>query len=247
MFHSNTMPRVLFIHFVIVFLLFSSCYSTGQISNRNIVQVITHFYDAKGKKNFTHYLKIWYNDSIAIQEIRGVTTVTSSKDTTVTYPLLFYRYMDLRSKMIYDYTSFSDTASLIEKASLPDSLLYGPGWSFYSEKAPKIQGTPELLTDTVIDNISYRRAKFTYTWYDPKKIFLVGYFRCDGKGNMFSLEKDFSRKWNCTMVKSFTYKFGMTIPYGSKEVEFLSEELTKEELKVFKAWERNARQNLVNK
>jgi hypothetical protein len=245
MFYPIVIARIAL--FYSVFLLFFSCSSNGQNSKRGIVRAITHFYNEKGKSTFTHYLKIWYHDSIAIQEIRGVTTVTSSEDTTVTYPLLFCRYMDLRSKMIYDYTSFSDTAGLIEQASLPDSLLDGPGWSFYSEKAPKIQGTPELLADTVIDNISYRRAKFSYTWYDPKKIFLIGYFRCDGKGDMFSLEKDFSRKWNCTMVKSFTYKFGMTIPYGSKEVEFLSDELTKGELKVFEAWERNAQQNVVNK
>jgi hypothetical protein len=236
------------IGFAFISFTFFACSSIGQVSNKGTIQLKTHFYNANGKPTFTHYLKIWYKDSVTITENTGVNTETDTANIeTVTYPIILYRYIDLQSKTLYDYKNFSDTAEIINKAVLPDSLMTDIGWSFYSEKAPKIQGIPEPLSDTVIDNITYKRTKFSFAWHDPQKNFLIGYLRCDGKGDMFSLEKAYSRKFNCAMVKYFSYKFGMARPYASKEVYYISDTLTKEELKVFEAWERNAKEKPVKK
>ncbi len=231
-----------------VFVLLFSCQGKSQKNNVGIIRKTTHFYNADGEPTFTHYLKIYYTDSVVIEEIRGVNTLTDTAYvTTVTYPLLWCRYINLKSKRLYDYKNFSDTAKIFHKAILPDSLMLDGGWSFYSEKYPKIQGIPESLTDTIIENITYKRAKFCYITNDPKKNFQIGYFRCDGKGDLFSIEKDHSRKLNCTMVKYFDYKVGKPKPYFSKEVDFISESLTKEELEVFAAWGKNEKENPVYK
>lgn len=221
--------------------IFLSCSIPKKINpDRGIVQQITRFYDIAGTPTFTHYLKIWHKENLAIEEILGVTTVTDTANiTSVSYPVILYRFIDLKKRVLYDYKTFSDTAKIIHKAILPDSLMLDYGWSFYSERAPKIQGIPEQLSDTIIDEVYYKRAKFIYTWHDPKKNFLVGYFRCNGKGDKFSLEKEYSRKLNCTMVKYFDFKAGRVNPFASKEVNFISDTLTAKELKVFSAWEKN--------
>ncbi len=225
-----------------------SCNSNGQSNTKGIVLRTTRFYNKVGKPTFTHYLKVWYKDSVCIQEIRGVNTATDTASiTTVTYPLLFCRFIDLKSKTMYDYKTFSDTAKVFKKAVLPDSILSDAGWNFYSEKHPKIQGTPKPLSDTIVDNINYKRAKINFKVNDPKKNYLIAYFSCDGKGDMFSLEKDYSRGINCTMVKFFDYKVGVAKPFASIEVFYLSNELTKEQLNVFAAWEKNEKENPVEK
>ena len=225
-----------------------SCGTANHLSNNGIIQLKTLFYNEDGRATFTHYFKIWYKDSMAIEEITGVNSVTDTANiTTVTYPLIKYRFIDLRSESLYDYKNFSDTASIIHKSPLPDSLMLDCGWSFYSQKAPTIQGISESLTDTVIGNLDYKRVKFNFTGDDPTTGFLIGYFRCDGKGDMFSIEKNYSKKINCTMVKYFDYKIGMARPFASKEVFYISDTLTKHELKVFEAWEKNAKQNPIKK
>jgi hypothetical protein len=222
--------------------------SNGQLNTKGIVLNTTRFYNKEGKPTFTHYLKVWYKDSVCIQEIRGVNTATdTANNTTVTYPLLFCRFIDLKTKTMYDYKTFSDTAKTFKKAVLPDSVLSDAGWNFYSEKHPKIQGVPKPLSDTLIDDVNYKRAKINFKAYDPAKSYLIACFRCDGKGDMFSLEKDYSRKINCTMVKFFDYKVGAAMPFASIEVSYLSNELTKEELNVFDAWEKNEKENPVEK
>lgn len=229
---------------------FASCTSmaqTDQPGKLGEVQMKTHFYDAKGNPTFTDLLRVWYKDSAVVEEMHRTNTVTAAGVTTVTYPVILYRYIHLRTKTMYDYKSFSDTAKIINKAVLPDSLMEDYGWSFYSDKILRIKGAPEPLSDTIIDNITYKRAKFSFERHDPKKNFLIGYLRCDGKGLLFSLEKAYSRQLNCTMVKFFDFQVGRERPYASQEIDFVSDTLTQEELKIFDAWQRNAKENPVNK
>ena len=229
----------------------ASCISMGQMDKPDkagIVQEKTNFYAADGKPRFSDIIQVWYKDSVAIEKINSINIVTDTANvTTIHYTVLLYRYIDLRSKTLYDYENFSDTAKIINKAVLPDSVMRDNGWSFYSNKIPQIQGIPESLNDTIIDNITYKRAKFNFLHDDPGKGFMIGYFRCDGKGIMFSLEKSYSRKLNCTMTKFFDFHYGTKVPYASKEVDFISDTLTEEELKVFESWEKNEKKYPVYK
>jgi hypothetical protein len=226
----------------------TSCNSIGQMNMANqigIVEVKMDFYNENGKPIYTDILRTWYKDSTVIEEVNRKNTVTASGKTTENYELILYRYIDLKSKTLYDYKSFTDTAKIINKAALPDSMMNDYGWSFYSDKIIQIQGQLEILSDTAIKDITYKRIKYSLLPGDAKKNFDIGYLKCDGKQSMFSLEKHYSPKINCTMLKSFSFHYGKATPYASLEVNFVSDTLSKEELKVFEAWESNAKNNPV--
>lgn len=230
---------------IAIFLLVFSCSSSSQVMNSGVVIHKTFFYNKEGDTTFSHYMKIWYKDSLFIEEIRGVNTVTdASGKTTVTYPLLFCRFIDTRNKVLYDYKTFSDTARVFHKAALPDSLMLDAGWSFYSAKYPVISGSPESLSDTTIDNVTYKRKKFNFDSDNAAERFIIGFFRCD-RESIFSIEKKYSNSINCLLVKMFDYKTDAPAPFASKEIEFASETLTEAELMVFDAWEKNVKQNPV--
>jgi hypothetical protein len=236
-----TLIKQLLVVFVLSFLLLS-CSSSAQPNKSGVLQLVTHFYDTTGKITFTHYLKIWYKDSTAIENITGMHSDTDTSNiTTVTYPLILCRYMDLRSKTLYDYRTFSDTSIMFNKALIPDTLMKDYGWSFYSDKALQIIEEPEPMSDTTIDNTHYKRAKFCFLHDDPKKQYQIGYFNCDNGISMFSQEKNYSRKINCNLVKFYDYHIGHEKPFGSQEIVQLADHLTPEELKVFDAWEMNAK------
>lgn len=102
-----------------------------------------------------------------------------------------------------------------------------------------------MLTDTLVDGVHYKRAKLRFKKYNTEASFKICYFRCDGKGLLFSLEKGMSRKLNCTMTKLFSYKVNSPNPYATQQVDFPRHHLTAEEKKVFAAWAKNAKENPV--
>lgn len=215
-----------------------SCQTKSEKKGEGLITQTTHFYKESKSIALSIYLRLWHKDSTSIQEITGVNTVTDSKNqTTTTYPILFYRYIDLKKKVITDFTNFTDTASIISQSILPDSLLTGPGWSYYSEKHPVISGEPVRLTDTTINEINFRRYKLQFTFYDPDLYYSIGYFRCDRNENLFSMEKSFSRKINCIQVKNYSFQSGKSFPYASREIEFTRDYLTSTEKKILEAWE----------
>ncbi len=206
-----------------------------------MIQKTLNIFDKEGKPEITYHNNIWYYDSCIVEKITGINIVTKSGVTTMSYPLRQYRYYNPHTKTVFDYKSFSDTAIYFDKFPLPDSLTNGrEGWNVFSEKAPVISGEPVPLTDTVIDKISYKRYRFNYTFKNPGKGYLIGLFRCDNKGTLFSLEKKFSRKINCTLVKLFDYRVGREKLYASTEVFFISDTLSDQEMKAFKAWGKTA-------
>src|SRR5258708_6634909 len=154
-------------NYVIVIVLlfyFLSCNSITQENkpaHEGLVLMITNY---NGRQSFIDTLKTWYKDSVAIEEIHRINIMTdASNNTSINYSIMFYRFIDLRSKALYDYKAFSDTSKIFDKDVLSDSLMKNrQGWNFYSNEVPRIQGIPKLLTDTVIDNITYKRAKFHF-------------------------------------------------------------------------------------
>ena len=211
-----------------------------------VLKVKTQFYDTSGNSEFLGWIKIWYKDSIAIEEIVTTKSVTdTSHRTVVSYIPQFYRYIDLKANSWYDYKTFSDTARIVKCGALPDSLFDGYGWTFYANHLP-IKGQPEVLPDTTIGSIKYRRIKFSRLKKGLYDSFFIGYLRCDNKGRLFSLEKDFSSKINCTMTRFYEFKEGASHPFASNELEFLSDTLSQKELRIFDAWKKNQLKFPVN-
>jgi len=238
---------VTFLSFILIGL--QSCeISKTELLDSGIVQVKTQFYDTAGKITFAAATRVWYQDSSTIQEIKKIRMVTDTNNiTTTTYDIVMYRYIDIKSRTWYDYQSLSDTSVIINKGSLPDSGFRDQGWSYFSNKVNQIRGNPDMLEDTVMGTISYKRAKFNSIQYDPQKIFSIGYFRCDNKWKMLSLEKDFSKSLNCTLTKICDYSTVNYVLIGSMEIESLADTLSQHEMKIFSSWNRNVVENPVSR
>lgn len=196
--------------------------------------------------NLTIDSKIWYKDSLAIEAITltRFITDTSGKQTFETI-IKHYVYMDPRTKSFYYYKNFSDTAKIIKKYAGIDSFERDGGWNFYSEKNIEFTGIPAVLSDTIIEHVNYKRVKFN-TKKEKYNYTSIGFFRCDKMGTMFKLDKVYSDKIQCPLVK--VYDFPKDGGRGmSKEINFISDTLTENELKVFNAWEKNAKHNPIKK
>lgn len=225
------------------------CFCNPKKSNGTAIQgdsmgvfnLKTEFYDRNGKSTFLGPMKIWYFDSVAIEELVTIKSVTDTlKNTTVSIIPEAYRYIDLKSNSWYLYKTFDDTARILKRGTLPDTVFVDGGWTFYVNNLP-MKGKPEVLPDTMIGAIKYRRIKFSPVKRGPAS-YIIGYLRCDNnKGKLFSLEKDFSTSMNCTMTRYFEFREGALRPFASSELEFLSDTLSAKELKVFAAWEKNQR------
>jgi hypothetical protein len=197
--------------------------------------------------------RIWYKDSLAIEEIKQMSTDEDPfGNETKTVSIRHFTFIDIKTRSLYDYTSFSDTAKLIRKYTQSDSIPVPGGWTFYGE-AKELSGfePPENLSDTMIDNVLYKRVKLIYinpTSQEKIREESIAYFRCDIKNIMFSLVKNISKKNGCPCVRKDQIPTSLKNPVAvSLQIEFVANKLTPEELKVFDAWEKNAKKNPVQK
>lgn len=230
--------------FLLLSLTFFFAYSftlKPEAKNMGVIQLRTLFYDSSNVLTFQGIIKVWFSDSVSVEEINITKQHQIGSSTTVTFEPLLYRFIDLSSKVMYDYKNFSDTAVAFNKALLPDSIMKDYGWSYYSNKVRQIDGQPLLLSDTVVENINYKRIKFNFIGDDSHKGYQVGYMRCDGKGKMFSLEKKYSGSINCAMTKFEDFEFGKSKPSVVMEIEFVTDTLNANEQRVIEAWKRNVK------
>jgi len=240
--------NILAIGIYLLLLSFTSNSSKPKISNNGIVQMKTIFYDSSGAPSFTDVKQVWYKDSSTIEKINRADFQTDSSDkTTLSFSTLFFRFIDLRQKVLYDYKHFSDSAKPINIAQLPDSMMKY-GWSYYSHKVRRIQRTPQELSDTLIGDLVYKRIRFNFVGDDSTKGYKIAYYRCDEKARMFSLEKEYSKKINCTMIRFEDFQLGFAGQFATVEIEFLSDSLNNEQLKIFDVWQKNiTKYPVVNK
>jgi hypothetical protein len=189
--------------------------------------------------------KIWYKDSLSIQEVPQTNFTEDEKGHKTREDFIsHYVFIDPRTKSFYYYKNFSDTAKIIKKYSGTDSFFVHGGWNFYADKNIVDGGWPVPLSDTVINQVSYKRVKFKRS-FGQKEFNSIGYFRCDKKGTLFKMDKSYSEKLGCPMVKIDNFLPGRGQLAISNEVDFLADTLSAKELKVFDAWEKNARENII--
>jgi hypothetical protein len=228
----------------------ASCDNRMHLSNSGVVVCKRQFFDTTAvplHPVFTHSFKIWYKDSLAIEEIMlaKINTDINGKQ-TIKSLVEHYTFIDLRSDSFYEYQNFSDTAKITKKYYQPDSISVDGGWNFYGNNNFNYKDAPENLADTIINGISYKRVKFNRS-LGNESLITIGYFRCDKKGSMFQFYKPYSEKIGCPMVKVYDFPVRKLQGPILTEVDFLSDTLSLQEQKIFEAWERNAKQNPVGK
>jgi len=189
--------------------------------------------------------RLLYKDSLFIEERTAIDiyTDTSGKETWKAH-VQKYVFVDLPSRSLYDYAFFSDTAKILKSYTLSDSAFKNYGWDYFGTKISRFGKRTQTITDTVINGIIYKRIRndtaYKSSKGDDQYEITIGYLRCDKKGLPLQFDKWQSGKIGCPVVR-----VDVVIP--QKNVQFLTQinqvadTLTPEELKVFAAWEKNAK------
>lgn len=252
---NNNLKRKVSILLYLAFLLVS-CVAKQKISTSGVVVNSLKFYDPEIKEYIeqpTYWPgnRIWFKDSMVIEEISGlyINRDTNGHETRLV-KTEYYTFIDMPSKTFYDYDVFSDTAKLIKKYIQNDSTPVFGGWNFYvAHKWPRTE-SPSPLSDTVINNITYKRLRLVNEIHKNNGKFdqiFIAYLCCDKKNTMFMFDKDLSKKMGCPIVRVDELSSETQSNQRSSQIEFIRNKLTSEELKVINAWGIKAKKNLALK
>ncbi len=242
------------IYFIVLYFLIVSCTADKPCSNCGIVIAKIYFYDTTvnkyiSKQTYGPDTKVWFKDSLVIEKAMGINIAfTNGHETGRKVIFMNYTFINLSKKSVYEYNSFSDTAKLVKKYILPDWNNGDVGWKFYAYKDLPRTESPEQMNDTVMNGILYKRlrliSKKLLNGRENKQI-TIAYFRCDKKGTMFQYDKHLSESIGCPMISFYNTPTPQNPFAAAADIEFVTNTLTQEELKVFAAWERNAKLNPV--
>jgi hypothetical protein len=187
----------------------------------------------------------WYKDSFVIQEVDHIYQENDTKGNyRFTVIVERYKFIDLRTREIFEYRNFSDTASIIKKCAPDDSSCIRETWRFWDKPDNMQEGTLRTIGDTTLDGITYKRVENKRTVQTEKgelEFYQVGYFRCDLRKPIFTFNPALTKKFGCPMVRFDAFYVPDAYSLEYVELEYFPRKLTPEELKVFVAWERNAK------
>ena len=202
--------------------------------------------------------KVWFKDSLVIGEGSHVDIEQDElgKETWKTY-VGEYTFINLKTKSFYEYLTFSDTAKIIDRYIQPEIGRNKRGWNFFSTQSIFSIENLEIISDTIIDGVVYKRVMSSKTVEvknpEEQKILgekqlqtSIGYLRCDLKSSIYSIDRGVEKKMGCPVIR-----VDQISPTNNSwiitEIEFLPNKLTSNEIKVFDAWEKNAKNNPVHK
>ncbi|MFD2920883.1 hypothetical protein ACFS6H_14260 [Terrimonas rubra] len=186
--------------------------------------------------------KMWFKDSTVIDEVRSLYFIEDAKNTTVDFKLEYYRFTDLRTKNVWIFSSFSDTATAMRRYNMYDSTDIVGGWDFKRKWEDKTFEFKQLR-DTVIHNEKYH----IYVAKGPdstKNDAIFAYAAVSSIYPIFSLDYNLSSKIKLPILKtdySTTHEVADRII--SSSLSLLRDTLTIEEKRVFEAWEQYAKKH----
>lgn len=243
---------ILYIIFIFCSLYFCGCYTTTTANIKSgIISYHKTIFDTSTNKFEDRDLipptRICYKDSIIIQPSFSIEFLDYNGYEKGKTNIDHYSYIDLKTRAVYDYSSFSDTAKFIKKYILPDSVNLSGGWSFWRKGLSFFSDSSHSLPDTIINQVSYQRVINKRVYADSIKgnttYINLGYIRCDKKQMLFHIDRTYDDSHDCPIVR---FEYMVTgYPWMKYEIEFVKESLSKEEMKVFATWEKYAKNNPV--
>lgn len=250
------MNRIVF--FLIFVFFFEKCtcppisYNKGKLTHGYRVQYLNS--EEVLIPDYSVDVKIWYFNKYIIEATPLVKVVDSLGNHRWYAQDLFYTFLDLETKTYYRYSSFSDTAKMIQCCyTTTDSLGIEGGWNFFYH--PPLRTKPDLdyIEDTIINGSRFKRAVIFGNDTLPdgqtiRKTNKVVYFDLSRKDTVFTLNHYLSQAvgYPVTKVEVLT-KNKMTNQElrWVEQIRFEADNLTELEMKVFKKWIRNAKRNPV--
>lgn len=179
--------------------------------------------------------RILYRDTKSIQEVPLLKMVTDSSGSKSMVKIKHYTYLDPDNNVCYNYRNFSDTATVLNYFSDIDSVNVGGGWNFYSKSRFEYDSAMNIK-DTVINDVKFGRIRLDKK-INNTDIYFHLYYRCDRKQSLIKIFKSISDSIGCPIFKVETY-FKNRL-FSSREIEYISDSLSQNELRVFDAWEKN--------
>lgn len=232
--------------FLLLLLPWCAIKSQNELKSGRLINNFQFFDTATGQPGISMRTSIWYKDSLAIEEIivTKINTDTNHK-TTIDCEVMHYVFIDLKTGFFYQYAHFSDTAKLMSSyRSLKDAKSPQWLWDFRYNKRAKPIKPLQVLPDTVIAGIVYQRQKWIND-IGKGPYATIKYLRCDLKGLLITLQKEVGDDSPCPVVISHNQNKKGTRPENGAHLEFISDKLSEEELSVFDAWEKYAKQHPV--
>lgn len=196
--------------------------------------------------------KIWYKNQMTIKEMKGFYSNTMNKQTTMTYPVHCYLFKYQPTGIIYEYRHFSDTAQVLQVFKKTDYVSLVSGVPYQDEQLPQLKSHgDDYLSDTLVDQVNYKRRLLHREDSTGKLYYFMVYFRCDKKDGFlksYNLALEESKKVGCPATKSYAVLSPHNkLPLFSEKILFFADSLTKEEEKVFAAWEKRAKEDAAYK
>lgn len=230
------------------FFILTSCNSQRHLTHCEVINSYLKFYNKETKTYEASSIywpinKIWYSNNFGIEETWGINIRQDTNGTEYRkVELMYYTAIDFRNRIAYSFSSFSDTARILDSYSFKDTTAIRGGWNFREPRSWPRQGAPVFIADTIIDNVVYKRIKMikeTTEW--------IGYLRCDKEGTVFMYDIDLSKSLGCPIVRVDQVPTDQDeFRAVSSTIEFLADKLTPEEQKVFRVWRKRTR-NMANK
>lgn len=238
------------ISLIFVLLLIACSWQRHGTSVMGIVQVKQRFWDSTSNSFYEDkYLKglqAWYKDSTVILESLLINIDNQNKANT-NVAVDHFIYIDLKTKSFYEYKSFSDTAKIIKQYTQPETVRVPDSWSFYMYQKMVYKGNRKALTDTLIGTVHYKRFSVSEIFKvetGDRHFSCVAYLRCDKKKSVFHLDRAFDESSACPLTKIIYYNEVGT-PLQAHELDYIRDTLSRNELKVFAAWKKNAEFNPI--
>ncbi len=181
---------------------------------------------------------VWYKDSVGITQMTAIQSVGTPTTDTIFTATIGYRLVDMRKKWAYEYRNLSDTAAIMKKIVLTDSVLLIGGWNFFRPFDIIVYDSLRSVGDTTISGIRYARYRLRQL-FGGNQYLSEELFRCDKKGSIFTFSKKLSDEIGCPLVKRTTLTPDGKFPVNSGEIEFVSNNFPDSIQRVFAAWKRN--------
>lgn len=183
------------------------------------------------------FLEILYQDSFVIQNTQVLKIVSYFKDSTIMTAIPSNSYIiDLRSMCFFKYSSFSDTATLLGDFTISKAEAEGVWVPFFNNSIDSTIGKLNVLSDTVILGVSYRRIKATEKAEGSNTSESIFYLRCDMKGSMFGLYASSLTTFDCPIWRRDYLPAKLEKPVPSIQLIHMADSLSQHEQNIFATW-----------
>lgn len=150
-----------------------------------------------------------------------------------------YTFVDFRRKVFCNYRNFSDTARMKSATDAAEHTGWKDGgWAYFGKEGKKYEHSV-LLPDTVLDGTRYGRLRGFLLNNGDTTIIETLYYVPEAERPMGFMGKVDVKSKKYSFVRWDHYDVASGI-HGYRSIDINSHNLSKQELKVFAAWRKNA-------